>query len=354
MPIPIVARRWRPRIICLLLTLSVILAAFLTALTIMNRLGADRWWFGALNLYLPQAIWAIPGILLTVTMWAVNRRLVWAPLICVVWVFGPLMGFTWSRQTAPEPGLALFRIMTCNVKYGSRSLPALFAEIDRCRPDLVLLQDATGLLDSPAGAYFRKWNIRSYGQYVIAGAMPLEEAEVEWLNFPGMVERQACLRCRFRIAGRVVTLYNVHLHSPREALSLVTTETARPAYRDFVATRLADNATSRYIQTYRLAALLDRDDGPVIVAGDLNAPDTSLVCATLRDAGMHDAFAEGGRGYGYTYGHFLIPEWPLLPKFSFVRIDHVMMSSDLRAVRCWSGTAAASDHRPVYADLVVR
>ncbi len=32
----------------------------LAALTIMNYSGADRWWFGALNLYLPQAAWAVP------------------------------------------------------------------------------------------------------------------------------------------------------------------------------------------------------------------------------------------------------------------------------------------------------
>jgi len=333
--------------------LTLLLGMLLAVLTIMNRLGADRWWFGALNLYLPQTIWAAPGLLLTVTMAIVNRRLIWAPLLCLVWVLGPLMGFCWSRQTPPDPGQSSLRIMSCNVKFGARNLPALYAEIDRYRPDIILLQDATRLLDASAGAYFREWHVRFHGQYVIAARVPLEEAEVEWLDFPGQPERQTCLRCRIRIAGTLITIYNVHLHSPRHALSLVPMAIKVSPFRDFVANQLANSAAVRYIQAYKLAALLSRETGPVIVAGDLNAPDASLVCATLRTAGVHDAFAQGGRGYGYTYGHFLSHSRLLLPRFSFMRIDHIMMNSRMRAVRCWTGTAAASDHRPVYADLAV-
>ena len=91
--------------------------------------------------------------------------------------------------------------MTCNVKFGKRDIRSLFKEIDHERPDLILLQDATSLLESSVGNYFREWNIRYYGQFVIASRLPLEEAEIHWLNFPGQVEQQASLRCRVTMAG---------------------------------------------------------------------------------------------------------------------------------------------------------
>ncbi len=338
----------------LLLLLTLILGMLLAAVTIMNHLGADRWWFGALNLYLPQAIWAIPGITLTAAMALVNVRLLWAPLLCVTWVCGPLMGFCWSRQAPPEPGQTTLRVMSCNVKFGSRDIPSLLAEINEQRPDLVLLQDATGLLETPVGEFFREWNVRYHGQYIIASRLPLEEAVVQWLNFPGQVERQASLRCRLKVAGKSITFHNVHLHSPREALSLLPEALKNPPLWDFFATQLANNAASRLIQAQKLAALLQGETGAVIVAGDLNSPDASLVSSTLRDAGVHDAFVQGGRGYGYSYGQFLIPHGLHLPSFSFVRIDHILINSQLRTIRSWTGTATASDHRPVYADLVMQ
>ena len=338
----------------ILLTLILILGLFLAGVTVLNYSGADRWWFGALNLYLRRAIWAIPGIVLTMATAMVNRRLLWAPLLCVLWVLGPLMGFCWSWQTPPEEGQTALKVMSCNVKYGMRHIPSLFAEIDLECPDVVLLQDATGLWDSSVGDYFRKWNVRRYGQFVIASRLPLEEAEVTWLDFPDQVERQSALRCRLRIDNSVVTLYDVHFHSPREALSLLPAAIKRAPLRELMANRLAENATTRYVQAHTLAQLIRRETGPVIVAGDLNSPDGSLPCATLRDAGLHDAFAQGGRGYGYSYGQFLIPHHTLLPRFSFIRIDHILMSSEIKTVRSWIGTPNASDHRPVYAHLVIQ
>ncbi len=337
----------------LLLALTTILAMFLIPVTIMNKSGADRWWFGALNMYLPQIIWVTPGIILTVAMALVNRRLIWVPLLCIIWVLGPIMGLCWSRQTPAAPNTATLRVMTCNVKFGKRDIRSLFKEIDHERPDLILLQDATSLLESSVGNYFREWNIRYYGQFVIASRLPLEEAEIHWLNFPGQVEQQASLRCRVTFAGTAITFYNVHLNSPREALSLLPVALHNHSFKDYLANQIANNATSRFIQSDTLASLLRLETGPVIVAGDLNSTDNSLVCANLRDAGLHDAFAEGGRGYGYSYGQFLVPHYKPLPRLSFVRIDHVLMNSYIRTVRSWTGTGYASDHRPVYADLVI-
>lgn len=89
------------------------------------------------------------------------------------------------------------------------------------------------------------------------------------------------------------------------------------------------------------------------MAGDFNSPDHSLVCEPLRQAGLTDAFAQGGRGYGYTYGHFLLKNRVPYLRASWIRIDHIMASSGLRAQTCWVGTRGASDHRLVVADFVL-
>jgi endonuclease/exonuclease/phosphatase (EEP) superfamily protein YafD len=84
---------------------------------------------------------------------------------------------------------------------------------------------------------------------------------------------------------------------------------------------------------------------PVIVAGDLNAPPPSLAVRALLDAGMRDAFARAGLGFGYTYGH------ALRPGFSFLRLDHVLVSAEIGVAACEVGSETASEHRPVIADL---
>lgn len=343
-----------PRTTALLLTLTLILGILLATITVMNRLGADRWWLGALNLYLPQAIWSVPGILLALALFMVNRRWTWAPLLCVAWVFGPVMGLCWPLKTSPEPADIKLRVMTCNMKFGQHDISALFADIEKHHPDVILLQDATRLFETSYREFFRSWQVRHYGQFVIASRLPLEDAKIEGRNFPGLADNQFFLRCRLRIAGTEVTVYNVHFQSPREALSEVWWGVNRPRFYGYASNQLGNNAKTRLTQANSIRNHILQEQGPIIVAGDFNSPDVSLVCATLRSAGLRDAFAEGGKGYGYTYGHFLLSRrFPLL-RFSFIRIDHIMMSSPFQTVRSWTGTAAASDHRPVFADLVLQ
>jgi len=72
----------------------------------------------------------------------------------------------------------------------------------------------------------------------------------------------------------------------------------------------------------------------------------------MRRTGLHEAFAESDRGYGYTYGHFLLSRrFPWFPHLSWMRIDHVIVSPGVEVQQCWTGTGRASDQRPVFADL---
>ena len=342
--------RHREKVLPWFLALNCAYGAILAALTILDFAGADRFWFGALNFYLPHVIWALPGVLLAILSLRVAWRWVWAPLLCIVWVLGPIMGFCWSMHT--QQGPAEFRIMTWNVKYGGPgkiTQAAMALEIDAARPDIVLMQDSTGLLDGPLGSFFKGWNVQSSGQYIIASKFPLDSGEVRLIPYFG--ENHTCFRCRLHLGAKTIILYDAHFQSPRNGLNAFREVRRKPRYLPEAIDELEGNVEARLSQAHALGRLIEQEREPVVVAGDLNSPDISLACANLRRAGLHDAFAESGKGYGYTYGHLLLRHklpW-LVP--SWVRIDHIMLSAQLTSRACWTGTDALSDHRPVIADI---
>ena len=95
--------------------------------------------------------------------------------------------------------------MTWNIKYNRHHITPLIDEIVRSNPDVVLFQDASNSMRGPLGTYFKKWQVRSSGQYVIASRYPLSEVEVHELPFSGNREENF-LRCRMHIGSTVVSL----------------------------------------------------------------------------------------------------------------------------------------------------
>jgi vancomycin resistance protein VanJ len=340
-----------------LLVLTLVYGVVLATLTMLNLTGADRFWFGALNLYLPQIVWTAPGILLVFVFLRKAVRWVWAPLLCLAWVLGPIMGFCWSTQTPEGTASAgpSLRIMSWNVKHGSynRITQLVIAdEIREVRPDVVLLQDADGLLEGPIGRLFAGWNVTSAGQYVIASRFPLSDAETRPIPFAG--EDAVCLRCLLRIGPRNFVLYDAHFESPRWGLNAFRKIRGRPWFLPEAIREFDETVDARLSQAEALSALVGQEHEPAIVAGDLNSPETSLSFAVLREAGLHDAFGEGGRGYGYTYGHLLLRHRAPWFTASWMRLDHIMIGSRLQSYSCRVGTKRASEHRPVIADVVLK
>ena len=337
-----------------LLAITLAYAAVLAVLTVLNWTGADRLWLGALNLYLPQIIWAAPGVLLAPLFMKFERPLLWLPIACVLWVLGPIMGFAWSwpeSRTAPE-GVPL-RVMTWNIKYGYHDIAPLLEELERRQPDVVMFQDAIGCLKGPLGEYFQGWDVRSSGQYLIASKYPLSQARVRELPSSGR-EEESFFNCRVRVGDAEVSLYNVHLKTPRRSLNRLRRVRHQPLHLPDAIEHFVRNVRLRQVQAKVLLESLRQERGAVIVAGDMNAPESSLVCGAFREAGLDNAFSRSGLGYGFTYGHFLLKNRLPWLKVSWMRIDHIMVSSGIETRNCWAGSGKASDHRPVVADLLVR
>jgi vancomycin resistance protein VanJ len=328
---------------------------FLALLTALNGFGADRWGPGAFNLYLPQALWLAPVLLLTILSFRLAKRWIWVLAIFIIWVCGPIMGFCWRRNSQPEPvGVGpTLRVMTCNIKYGHRDISPLIRDIVRYSPDVVFFQDAEHAMSGPLAAHFQGWDVHSSGQYVIASRWPLGKAEGLSISSPN--HQIYFLRTMLQFGNTPISLYDVHLLTPRDGLNAMRVARKQPGRFAEAVEDLQDNVDHRLLQARAVADYARLEPGAVILAGDLNSPDGSMACRMLRDANLRDAFVEGGRGYGYTYGHFLLRgRMPWLPSVSWMRIDHIMLSPGLRTLRCWTGNGEASDHRPVIADLIVK
>jgi endonuclease/exonuclease/phosphatase family metal-dependent hydrolase len=97
--------------------------------------------------------------------------------------------------------------------------------------------------------------------------------------------------------------------------------------------------------------LLEHVDGarlPLVVLGDLNTAERQPYYRSLRRR-LGDAHREAGWGLGWTF-----PSVPIGPALvPLVRIDHVLHSSEWRAVAEHTGFTPGSDHRHVVADLVL-
>lgn len=337
----------------LVLVLNVLYLALIAALTFLNWLGPDRFWMAALNFYLPQVIWTFPGILLAAVTLLYARLWALVPLAGVLWVLWPIMDWHWSWQprAAVASGPAL-RVMTWNIKYGNSDLMPLIAELQRNRPDILLFQDAPKAANGPLSAHLAGFQVVNHGQYVLASRYPIRS--VELYELPWYEEKgESFLRCQVRVGSRDISIYNVHFKSPRWSLKAFRKASSGAWYFNTAIDGLEQNMETRILQAERVAEFLGQEKGDCIVAGDFNAPDHSLVCEILKSAGLADAFSLSGRGYGYTYGHNVLKNRVPLLRASWMRIDHIMTTSGLKAQRCWVGTRKASDHRPVTAEFVL-
>ena len=332
-------RSWRrPSLTLLICTLLYGLA--LLGVTLVNLAGPDRWWYGSLNLFIPQWPWALPCVVLVPWYLMGAWRWSWVPLLMLGWVFGPIMGFSIGpSRFLPKPHGAHLRVMTYNVKWGSRDKSAVLANIAAADPDVILMQDSGAVLDTSLSSLSKPgWSDLRLGQYTVMSRFPISQMSQRWLTIE---HDQEFLRCVLRVGSRDVTLYDVHLVTPRWALGTIADYGADGA-RD-----MQQNAAARDLEALMLVGQLESEKGPVIVAGDLNAPIQSRVCRSLFRAGLRDAFSEAGWGYGYTYGQSTSLERP------YVRIDHILASGDWSFVNCAEGSPQGSDHSPVIADLLL-
>ncbi|MEO6030341.1 MAG: endonuclease/exonuclease/phosphatase family protein, partial [Burkholderiaceae bacterium] len=243
------------------------------------------------------------------------------------------------------------RVMTYNIKsyladeqIGSFRLIA--REVALHDPDILVMQDAGRLSElwrgdpKVAGSIFTGREVYTGGEYIVVSRHPLHDCRLGDISFGA--QGHAYVRCTVVANGVEFDLFTAHFLSPRDGLNAARYERAQ-GVGDW-----QRNFNDRLAQAHKLASDASSRRRPLVVAGDLNAPETSPVIRALLRSGLRDAFATAGLGYGYTYGH------ALRPGFSFLRIDHILVSPEIGVLDCFAGGARASEHRPVIADLLLR
>lgn len=158
---------------------------------------------------------------------------------------------------------------------------------------------------------------RQYGTAILSDAPILDWDNTFLPRFEGH-EQRGLLRARVVVRGVPVQVYNTHLQH--------------------------NDAAERVAQAEAIKTLIGTPDDSVALVGDLNAtPETPEIATLVED--LVDAWEEAGVGDGYTY--------PVEDPNR--RIDYVMTSDDVvaRFAAVVTSDPIASDHLPVYADLLL-
>ena len=319
-----------------------------TLLTLTQRAWTQGPWWLELSRYLPYPLFLIPAVLALVASFWLGRAWVLASVVSLMLWLTLGMGLQWNRG---EAGAERVRLMTYNIKVFNamqqrEGLYALDLEVARYDPDILVMQDADGLLvarSDPAltqGAVFGLPYVYALGQYVVASRYPLGQCGPGQIGFGNQSHRY--VRCVVSVRGQDLNLVTAHFQSPRAGLVAARREGLDGA-DDW-----QRNLDDRLTQATSLARDLASSNRPLVVAGDLNAPESSPVIQTLLQIGLRDAFSSAGRGYGFSYGH------SLRRGYDFLRIDHILVSTDIGVMDSFVGQSAASDHRAVVADLILR
>lgn len=313
----------------------------------------QSWWLEMLQ-YAPYPAYLLPALVAFALAFVLGP--VWriAGTLALALVVVVLMGLAYGR---PDAGGTPLRLMTYNVKamlavQQPDGFAALAREIAAHRPDVLVMQDADDLIAArradprTAGAVFEGRHVFETGQYILVSRFPLRDCAAGALPQSERTDGERShgyLRCTVQAGDGVdFDMVTAHLLSPRNGLNAVRQEGAG-GVEDW-----RQNFELRLAQARKLAKDVADRPRPLVLAGDLNAPETSPVIRTLLAQGLRDAFSSAGRGYGYTHGHSLRLHIPLL------RIDHVLVSPEIGVADCFAGGREASEHRPVIADLLLR
>ena len=323
------------------------------ALALLFRPGSgDAWWIELLR-YAPYPIYLAPtllGLLLSLTLgWA--WRL--AALASVALIAVPVMALSYG---SPQTGSAHLRVMTYNIKSyradeKAEGYALIAEEVRRHSPDLLVLQDADRLTDGHAPMpevmqrLFAQRQVYARGQYLVASRHPLRGCREHPLQEPDSGARY--VRCTVQVGTQVLDLVTVHFISPRDGLNAARHErlAGLDEWQENFHVRLRQ--ARKLVQDLADKPMRDSRDvaQPLIVAGDLNAPESSPVVQSLLKHGLRDVWSTSAIGYGYTHGHSLRPNIDLL------RIDHILVSPQVAVERSFIGGTEGSEHRPVIADV---
>jgi vancomycin resistance protein VanJ len=229
----------------------------------------------------------------------------------------------------PPPGVRLL-VMSYNTWSENHDARRIAEVVLRHAPDILLLQEIrpevfARLVDRLGDADRRAPLHRAYDAALQQGVVSRYPIE----SVASMEEKGKAQKAVLRVADRPVVVLNVH-----------------------------PLRTGGWHRRYgQISALLRedvvREQAPVILGGDLNAPDHSQLYGLVAKI-LDNAHREAGHGFGFTYPSRDLRVLGRLGVPPLVRIDHVFFSRHFVALRAATvDDPGGSDHHPVLAELVL-
>ena len=319
------------------------------------RLVGERWWLATVALYLPRIGFGFPlPFVVAALLWTRSYLLLPTQVACAVIVLFPLMGLRVGGPQAPTPGAWRFRVFTANVGNDAGGTAHIVTRARSADPDVIVLEEVA---DTPfeierLRAGFAGYAFWSSGQFAVASRFPIEDAALPPPQRLGerFVPRNYA-RLRLITPAGPVRLYAVHPISPHGAFDQLRGDRPRDGFADELLTArvfdprapaiVQENTARRISQVRAFADDARQSPEPVLIAGDTNLPGLSWALATLL-GDYHDAFADAGRGFGYTY-----PAWHR----RWLRIDRVLGGPRVRFLSAESAPPRLHDHLPLTADV---
>ena len=316
-------------------------------------------WLGEANitsaffLYLPPAVWFLPGIPLMALGLIFNRRSVLIlGGVCAATIYG-FIGY--RAGGADDLGDKTQQITVMTYNRGQHMNQSLQPFKAATQPDLLVFQDAPNraetFLRSPDYSEFAHGG--SVGEFTLLSRYPI----LEKVLLPEQAGPRAMRFARFVVdwQGRSISIYAVHLKTPREVLSSY----ARGAFLwGILGVPGTSGATKRrqyqvfwdeqMLDAERILTAAKNDPNPCVLAGDFNAPSLGRIHQRIT-SNMTDAHLAAGSGFGFSFPG--VTRNPLSLGGPWMRIDYLFHDENWETIQCITEPDRPSQHRAVVAKL---
>jgi endonuclease/exonuclease/phosphatase (EEP) superfamily protein YafD len=218
------------------------------------------------------------------------------------------------------------RIFFANVAADNDQRESLLSEIAAANPDVIVLVEFAwpwhiAFKSSPIMAPYKfgsGWMQSHIGSVNVFSKLPLQMEKQDWIS------GRAVQTVELEMGGHSIRL--IGLHAPRPI------GTPKYNYRGY---------------WDHLLPMLIAEQGPVVIVGDCNATEHSLVYKRLTAERLRSAHDDRGRGYAGTWPNGTL--W--LPP---IRIDQAFLSPEIECVQIAEGVGLGSDHKPLILDVRLR
>lgn len=229
-----------------------------------------------------------------------------------------------SQGKVPDPTLAV-RVLSVNVNWKNQKYENARQVINNLSPDIIGVLETTpewkaqlNSVSSQYNSYYHESPGDNNLGMAIMSRFPIDELKLLYLSDDGYPTLSALIT----INELPVRVLIVHPPPPRSA--------------DYVRIRN---------EQFDAIAEIARNSPQIIVLGDFNSTPWA---GSFRRLTRGNSMKLTSSGFAYA------TTWPTQLSLLGMPIDHIMISQSMGVVRHEAGRDIGSDHRPVYADIVVR